>query len=164
MRVSTSPVTFRQALVLADNILHNAYDFHVRSLAGGHYATGAEQRHRLTDLGRITMARWELGDLGPALVDLRRTCTRVKSAKAVLNRLVLNRPALSAVAREAVHRLPALAAELAHQRGVRYPAATARAHTAAVAALLERLPAALVRLRELAEAGASLTPAATWLK
>ena len=58
---------------------------------------------------------------------------------------------------------PARAAELAHQCGVRYPTATARAH-AAVAALLERLPAALVRLQELAEAGAPLAPAGTWLK
>ena len=122
---------------------------------------------------------------------LTRTKPAPPAAQFVLDALRLTVLPLSTVAREAVNLLPELAAEIAQSRAdtsftkdvaayasrfsprtlrpytateIAKIAATARAHASDAAAMLDRLPAALIRIKEAAENGNNLNTASTWLK
>ena len=122
---------------------------------------------------------------------LTRTKPTPPAAQYVLDKLQLTILSLSAVAREAVNLLPELAAEIAQSRAaisftndvaayasrfsprtlrphtateIAKIAATAHAHASDAAAMLDRLPDALIHIKEVAENGANLNTASTWLK
>ena len=149
----TPPTTFRQAFELADHILCNARDMRLHALSTNKYADEASKQHLLTTVGAIITARWELEPLALEVDYLRRLCARPRPASPLPVANALDVPALSAVACEAVAKLADFAAGTSHA-----------IHAAEITAILERLPATLTRVRELAVAGADLKPAAKWLK
>lgn len=151
-KIQTTPTTFRQAFELADHILCNARDMRLHALATNDYGDEAAKQRLLAAVGTLITARWELEPLALEVDYLRRFCARPRPASPLPVANAFDVPALSAVACEAVAKLADFAAGTCHA-----------IHAAEVAAILERLPATLTRVRELAEAGADLKPAAKWL-
>ena len=150
-KIQATPTTFRQAFELADHILCNARDMRLHALSTNEYADEAGKQHLLIIVGTIITARWELEPLALEVDYLRRLCARPRPASPLVAN-DLDVPALSAVACEAVAKLVDFAAGTGHAT-----------HAAEVTAIIERLPATLTRVRELAEAGGNLKPATKWL-
>jgi hypothetical protein len=189
----TPPTTLNQAFNVARIVLTNARDLHLEAVSNDNYATEADKLQQLVRLGSITAAYYELDALGPAVDELRRGLLRMKPTpptyQAVLTELDEDIPTLSTVGHEIVAMLPELAqlcADVQHNKDERKKAirhtltgwhpltqeekATlveeGPAYVVAATAMLQRLPAQLRRVREVAEAGTApnFRTASTWLK
>jgi len=180
-------VTLREAFRLADDTLSFAHEINVSVLTSSKYATEAEQLHRLAVVGSHVIARRELEDIVPGLDGMRRRCSISKPVPAtyvaVLEALKKEVPALSAITRDVIGRLPDFAAEVAQHRADNsltpdeaarnsrfsrhilrafnaeekaQQVAQARAEAALVADKLTALPTLLAHATELVEAGEEL--------
>ena len=188
----TTPITLTQALTLAADTLTGAYHLKLGDLLNGTFPD-AERAQHLAEFGGVTAAGSEIDAITTALYELRRLCRnkpKASTCELVLDLLDTEASPLSAITDSIIAHLPYLAAVVAEDNasnqhkpdkaapkkegGFQYRRLTvaetnkvladARERATAAKTLLEGLPAILTRVRELAEAGDDLTPAAAWLK
>ncbi|GAB3877158.1 hypothetical protein GCM10028824_36570 [Hymenobacter segetis] len=187
------PTTLTQALTAAEDTLTAAYHLKLADLLSS-TATDAERVQLLAEFGGIAAAGSELDSIIAPLGGLRDLCRKKKPTASTyeLVRYLLDTEAapLSAITTDVLNHLSYLAAVVAEDRAAyqykpdeAFPKrnrdlhprkltvgetnqaiADARERATAAKTLLAGLPAILTRVRELAEAGNDLTPAAAWLK